>query len=57
VLQTKLARLNTTILRCDGEGVACDLILGDVSLATFMWRTLFETVQRFGGEAAGIRPL
>lgn len=57
VLQTKLARLNTTILRCDGEGATYDLIFGDVSLATFMWRTLFETVQRFGGEAAGIRPL
>lgn len=57
VLQTKLARLSTIILRCDGQGAAYDLILGDVSFATFMWRTLFETAQRFGGEAAGIRPL
>ena len=55
VLQTKLAHLNTIILRCGDSAASWDMLLGDVSYATFMWRTLLEIVRRLGGDALGIR--
>jgi sarcosine oxidase gamma subunit len=56
VLQTKLAHLSAIVLRCGGAADSYDLIFGDVSLATYMWRMLCETVNQLGGDAVGIRP-
>ena len=55
VLQTKLAHLSTIILRCDDRAGSYDLVLGDVSYATYMWRTLLDTVLHLGGDAMGIK--
>jgi heterotetrameric sarcosine oxidase gamma subunit len=53
VLQTRLAQVNVVILRVPGAA-EYDLILGDVSLAIFLWRELFEGVTESGGSAVGI---
>jgi len=58
VAQTSVARVNAIVIRCDLDNDApCFYILCDVSLAEFLWTSLIDAMQEFGGQPVGLTTL
>ena len=55
VAQTSVARINTIVIRHDGNGLSCFYILSDTSSAEFLWHALLDAMQEFDGKAIGVR--
>jgi len=58
VAQTSLARVNAIVVRHDiSKDVPCFYILCDVSLTEFLWVSLLDAMQEFGGQPVGMTGL
>jgi len=58
VAQTSVARVNAILIRYDlANDAPCFYILCDVSLAEFLWTSLIDAMQEFGGQPVGLTTL
>jgi len=58
VAQTSLARVNAIVIRNDlNEDLACFYIMCDVSMTEFLWESLLDAMQEFGGQPIGLAAL
>ncbi|NIR29827.1 MAG: sarcosine oxidase [Gammaproteobacteria bacterium] len=57
VAQTSLARMNVAVIRSDLDATPAFHVLGDSSLAEYLWPCLLDAMNEFGGAPVGLRAL
>jgi len=58
VAQTSVARVNAIVIRCDlDKDAPCFYLLCDVSFTEFLWTSLIDAMQEFGGQPVGLTSL
>ena len=57
IAQTSVARLNAVVVRHDHIDRLAFLILSDMTAAQFMWHSVLDAMQEFGGRPAGLNAL
>lgn len=57
VAQTSVARTSAIVIRADLGSCPCFFILGDASVAEYLWDALLDAMREFGGAAIGITAL
>ncbi|MEH6575508.1 MAG: sarcosine oxidase subunit gamma family protein [Amphritea sp.] len=57
IAQTSAARINVIVIHHEVKGVSCFSILCDSAAAEYLWDSLLDAMQEFGGEVIGTAAL
>jgi sarcosine oxidase, subunit gamma len=57
IAQTSVARSNGIVIRSDLGGVPAYHLLGDSASASFVWRSVLDAMDEFGGAPVGLDAL